>query len=326
MCGVSNVWGSETIENAESAKLFFSKGEALFENEAYLEAAATFRRAYELAPHPSALCNIGYSYEFASEYAKAIIAYREYLDSAFDKEPDTVIDIRNRLAMLRHMVGELNIQCQPAECTVEVDGLVKGETKEGTLLVVMKPGKYSVTVRWRDDARIVTKEYPVEAGRMTHARFSYETTLKAAASAARRRSVSSVDGDGDESAGASPSTIRLNADDDKTGGTTSGTTIAVYALGGSALAGGVMVSVFGGLTLSSKKRYKDSNYRDADAWNDTRRNKIITNVSVGFSLAMVASAVAITFFRSRSDQQEGKKTSLSLSSNPGNVLSLKGRF
>ena len=318
-CAVDETYGDdETPDNTAAARTLFTKGEALFEEGAYLEAAAAFQRAYELSPHPAVLSNIGYCYEYANEHAKAVTVYREYLASPFEKDADTVTDIQNRLAMLQLLVGELHIRCKPDDCTVEVDSVLKGKTIGGELAVVIAPGVYSVTVRW-DDARATTDDYRVEAGEITNARFSVE---KAA----------DVEAQPKPKTGTAPpivdvSTAPLKDTDthDDAPNETTASLVAFYALSGGALASGIMVSVFGGLTLASKKDYKDSDYRDADARDATRRNKIITNVSIGMAAALAAGAVTVKLLDVRSKKRE-KRLALSLRLGGGRELSLKGEF
>ena len=298
------VMGADGPSDAESAKAFFVKGEELFEAESFLEAAAAFRRAYELAPHPSALCNIGYSYEYANEHAKAVTVYQEYLESAFEKDPYTVSDVRNRLTMLRLLVGELNIQCLPEDCTVEVDGVIKGKTSDGTLVVIMSPGKYSVTAK-NDDNRMVTHEYRVEAGQKTNARFELNEDQEEETEQQEKVSTPVEDQSGPTGMAAP--------------------TIAFYGLAGGAVAGGVMISVFGGLTLKARNEYESSAYRDAGARDAAKRNKIITNAAIGVTAAFALGAAAVKFFEIRSRRKESSRA-FTLDFNVGNVWGMRGRF
>ena len=297
-------------DNAD-AKVYFTEGERLFDAGSYLEAAAAFQRAYEASPHPAVLINIGYCYEYAKAYVKAVTVYKEYLSTDFEKDPATVEDIKKRLAVLELMVGELHINCLPNDCKVEVDGVLKGQTEGGSLVVVMDPGKYSVAVSG-DRVQSDTGTYRVEAGEKTYARF----TLKP-------KKVESSPTPGTEGP---PKTTGASA----TRNTTQNRSArnlkpAFIVLTGSAIAGGVLVAVFGSLTLSAKSDYEASEYRDASARDATLRNKLITNVSIGAASALAVGALAVKLVDLRS-AENSKNLALSLGVESGTTLAIRGRF
>ena len=300
-------------DDAASAKMYFEKGEELFEERAYLEAAAAFQRAYEISPHPAVLSNIGYCYEYAKAYVKAVTIYREYHSTPFEKDPATVEDIRNRLAELQLMVGELHIKCQPGECTAEVDGVLKGDTTDGTLIVIMAPGKYSVTVR-RDDEQSASTMYRVEAGEKTYARFSF-------------KSASGVEGSSPSEGAEPPSIAGASATATPNGKSKRATRlkIAFFALSGGALASGIMIAVFGALALKARNEYEDSAYRDSEARDAAKRNKLITNISIGVASALAAGAVTVKILEIRSNKRE-KNLEISLALDAKNIFSLQGSF
>jgi len=299
-------------DDAAASKRYFKKGEELFEDGAYLEAAAAFQRAYEITPHPAVLTNIGYCYEYAKAYVKAVSIYREYLDTEFEKDPATVEDIRNRLAQLLLMVGELHVKCDPGECSVEVDGVLKGNTKDGKLVIIMAPGKYAVMVR-RDDEQSDSVKYRVEAGEKTYARFSFENPDEVEASPEEEIAEPPPP----------PSPPDDTLDSKPTG--SRGLKVAFFALTGGALASGVVVAAFGALTLKVKNEYKDSAYRDPDARDAAKRNKLITNISIGVASAFAVAAVTVKVLEVRSHKRE-KNLELSLAIDANNLLGLQGSF
>ena len=314
LCIFANqVFGDEPVDDTDDAKVFFTKGESLFEAGTYLEAAAAFQRAYDIAPHPAALVNIGYCYEYANEHAKAVAVYQDYLDSPFEKDPQTVGDVRNRLAMLKVMVGELHIQCQPVDCAVEVDGVYKGDTVNGVLAIVMNPDKYTVSVKGRDE-QFVSREYRVEAGEKTNARFELGPESGVAPITPSNTIVSRSNSDVLSASTTDAEAEKLTRAD-----------ILFYSLTGGAVAGGAMIAAFGALTLKEKTTYKDSGFRDADARDRATRNKLITNISVGITSLLAVGAITVKALQLRSYKRE-KRLSLTMTLDGGGVLGLAGRF
>ena len=311
VCAAREGVSAESADNAAAAKMLFTKGEELFAEGAYLEAAAAFQGAYDLAPHQAALSNVGYCYEYGNKPVKAVAVYNEYLAASFEKDPETVADIRTRLVKLQHLVGQLHIQCHPDDCTVDVDDVPKGKTKGGELVVVVAPGSHTVTVRGIAGT-ISTGDYQVAAAEDVEARFM----------------------SGEEDEAESPMSVEtppspetsIETDTDGETGYRNASKIAFYALSGGALASGIVMSVFGGLTLASKKEYEASEYRDPEARDATKRNKVITNVSLGLASAMAVGAVAVKLLDIRSGKREKQRSSLSLRLTAGNVVSIQGRF
>ncbi len=297
---------------SSAARASFAKGEELFEAGAYLEAAAAFKQAYDISPHPSALSNIGFSYEYAKSYVKAITIYREYLGGDFEKDPATEEDIRNRLAGLLLLVGELHITCRPQECTAEIDGVLKGDTKDGTLVLLLEPGKYAVLVRQGDELSR-SETVRVEAGEKTFARFSFENELTAPSKA------EGVGASSEPSARRSRDTLayKLKA--------ASQLKLAFFTMGGGALVGGTLIVVFGALTLKFKKDYRDSEYRDPEARDRTQGFKSATNISIGIASVLAAGALTVKFFEIRLGKH-GENVQISLAADGDRIIGMKGSF
>jgi hypothetical protein len=296
-------------DKASTARTYFAKGEELFEKGEYLEAATAFQQAYALSPHPSALSNIGYCYEYAKSYVKAVTTYREFLAADLEKDPTTVEDIRNRLARLQRLVGELHIQCRPGECTAEIDGVLKGDTSDGTLVLLMEPGKYSILVRQADE-QSRSGIYRVEAGEKTFARFSFENELTA-------------QGKG-ESVGSSPMPSQTRSKEELAYKLKI-MKVAFYSLTGGALVSGTLIVVFGALTLKFKSDYTDSGYRDPEAQSRTHTFKSATNISVGIASVLAAGALTVKIFEIGLGKREANiKISLAVDGN--NIFGIKGSF
>ena len=311
---------AESPENVVSAKSMFAEGESLFDEGAYLAAAAAFQRAYELAPHPSTLVNIGYCYEFAKEYVRAISIYDEYLQTPLEKSSKTAEKIRNRLAMLKLLVGEMHVFCDPVDCIVEIDGVVKGDTADGEMVIMMAPGTYTVTVRG-DNEQIVNREYRVEAGQKTNARFTVKKNTEDMAPLLPEAENTIV-------AEPMPTEIADTHPHDEVPrekGTPLKLKIGFFTLFGATLAGCMLTSYFGVQTLKSKSEYEDSGYTDARARDDTIHNKRMTNVFVGATALLAAGALSLRLILVRR-QDRYPQRKLSLSIDVGNTVGVLGRF
>ncbi len=68
-----------TPEAEAQAKLHFRQGKAEFELGRFAEALAQYEKAYQIAPLPGLLFNIGQCYRNLGKYEKAIFAFRLYL-------------------------------------------------------------------------------------------------------------------------------------------------------------------------------------------------------------------------------------------------------
>jgi tetratricopeptide (TPR) repeat protein len=63
------------VDDEAEGRRRFRRGEELYKQERYLEAAREFEAGYESAPRPLFLLNIGHSYRLAREFVKAKKAY-----------------------------------------------------------------------------------------------------------------------------------------------------------------------------------------------------------------------------------------------------------
>lgn len=132
-----------TDQNRVQAAEAFKKGQVLFENGEYLEAAATFERAYRLAPHPSVLANIGFCYDEVGDYPRAVSAFREYMKRPNPQTPKDTAKISRYLERMKSKVGDLVVNCSAANCEVVVDGVPRGLAPTS---IVLLAGPHAVNV------------------------------------------------------------------------------------------------------------------------------------------------------------------------------------
>ncbi|MCU0664173.1 MAG: tetratricopeptide repeat protein [Myxococcota bacterium] len=112
-------------DKAQAADAFLD-GQKLFSKGAYLEAAALFERAYHLAPHPAVLANIGYCYDAAGDYPRAVEVFREYLKQPNSDSPESNKEIVKYLKKTAAKVADLHVNCFGARCEVTVDKVPRG--------------------------------------------------------------------------------------------------------------------------------------------------------------------------------------------------------
>lgn len=67
------------LDDKAAAKEAFDRGKRFFNTAQYVNAAAAFRRSYELSGNPDLLFNIGQAYRLAGQNEQAIAAYRSFL-------------------------------------------------------------------------------------------------------------------------------------------------------------------------------------------------------------------------------------------------------
>jgi tetratricopeptide (TPR) repeat protein len=145
-----------TEPEKDQAAASFLAGQELFRQGAYLEAAAAFEKANSLRPHPHALANIGYCYDEASDYPRAVEAFRKYLENPTQENPQFNARIKNRLKELEPKVGDLEVKCHSLRCEVIADGISRGVSPKSFVLLA---GSHEVQVVALDEG--VTLNYAV---------------------------------------------------------------------------------------------------------------------------------------------------------------------
>lgn len=113
----------------------FQRGVALYNETDYRAALVEFRRAYETAPNPAVLYNIGQTYYQLQSYAQALTTFERYLaesgdDASHKKEVDDTVEI------LRARVGKLQLAVNLDGCEITVDDELAGKTPIGEPVLV----------------------------------------------------------------------------------------------------------------------------------------------------------------------------------------------
>jgi hypothetical protein len=105
--------------SSREAGKHFQRGVALFNEADYNAALVEFKRAYELAPNPHVLYNVGQTNYQLQNYATAITAFEAYLAEA---QPATHrAEVESTLETLRARVGRLEITADTPNVEVSVD-------------------------------------------------------------------------------------------------------------------------------------------------------------------------------------------------------------
>jgi hypothetical protein len=110
-------------DDMAAAKEAFSAGRSQFESGEYAEAAASFRRAYELSPSWKLLYNVGQCEALAKRPGLALQAFEAYLSQGGDDvPPDRREEVLSEVERLRKMVGAVHVTA-PDGARVIVDGV-----------------------------------------------------------------------------------------------------------------------------------------------------------------------------------------------------------
>src|SRR5262245_37490779 len=92
------------------ASMHFGRGAELFQDGHYRAALVELQRAYEIAPNPRVLYNIGQTHAALGEFVEALHAYEEYLASAGTSVPSARrAELDEELAQLRRHIATLTI-------------------------------------------------------------------------------------------------------------------------------------------------------------------------------------------------------------------------
>src|SRR3954466_11859618 len=91
--------------DVELAKAHFRTGEIYYERGRYPDAAREFEEAYRLSNRAELLYNMGKSYDGAGDHARAIAAYRRWLEQM--KESPDRETVAQRVNALGGLVGKI---------------------------------------------------------------------------------------------------------------------------------------------------------------------------------------------------------------------------
>lgn len=139
----------------------FQRGVSLYTDTDYRAALVEFRRAYELAPNPTVLYNIGETYYQLQNYSQALVALQRYLNEAgagAQHRPE----VEKTLDILQSRVGHVALTTNVPDCDVAIDDEPVGRTPLAEPIVV-SVGRRKVTVTHAGRAP-ETRQIDVAAG------------------------------------------------------------------------------------------------------------------------------------------------------------------
>ncbi|MBI4703107.1 MAG: PEGA domain-containing protein [Deltaproteobacteria bacterium] len=120
-------WAQAQPDPKAIARQIFAHAIELLDKGDYAQAAAEFRRAYELSPHYSVLYNLGQVHVELGKPVEALDAFERYLQGGGG---EIVADRRKKveedIERLKGRVGELSIAVTPAAAAVSLDGRALG--------------------------------------------------------------------------------------------------------------------------------------------------------------------------------------------------------
>jgi PEGA domain/Tetratricopeptide repeat len=138
----------------ELAKAHFATGELYYERGRYPDAAREFEEAYRLSQRPELLYNMGKSYDGIGDHARALAAYRRFLNAVV-VSPDRA-QVTDRAKQLQLLVGVVTIKASVDGSAVTIDGLAVGTTPLAEALE-LNPGAHKMEIvhegfaTWRGD-------------------------------------------------------------------------------------------------------------------------------------------------------------------------------
>jgi tetratricopeptide (TPR) repeat protein len=258
-----------TSFKSELAEAHFTNGTRLFEAKNYIEAAEAFKSAYQIAPHPTVLVNVGLCYERAGDNVRAIEAYSSVLEDLHIDKSEAA-GIRARIDALKNKVGRIVIECPVETCSVLVDGMKAGRAP---LAVNVAPGSHAVEGLLASGA-VVQNIIDVTAGQEISVSIQSETSALHT---------------GPSPPNVVPANVVLATDDGKRSALLR---TPFWVATGVAVVGIAGIVAFGVRTSQLKDDYEKSERLDDSIRNDGLQSRMLTNVSIVISAVGAAAASA----------------------------------
>lgn len=123
----------------------FSAGVALYNEADYRAALVEFKRAYEIAPSPTVLYNIGQTHFQLQNYAAAYLTLSRYLSES-GAGADHKAEVAQTIQLLQARIGKIAITTDVAGAEITIDDEVVGKTPlAAPILVSVGRRRVSVT-------------------------------------------------------------------------------------------------------------------------------------------------------------------------------------
>jgi len=274
------------VEAAEA----FKTGQALFNKGEYLEAATAFERAYHLAPHPAVLANIGYCYEEAGDYPRAVEVFRKYLKQPNPDRPDSNREIAALLKKLERKVGNLLVNCRPTRCEVTVDNIPRGMAPTSLVLLA---GTHIVDVAAVDGIETRHYEVTIKAG----GEFEVDADLSASPPSPYQPPPVKQDKEPPPLSDTSPvsqkASPRLRA--------------PFWVATAATVAGAGSVAVFAGLTHKTREQFDEGGSTDAELKERGENLRLGTNIAIGVTAAAATTALVLAIVDLKRDPEKNAK-------------------
>ena len=312
LLGVPTLAAGQADEASEQLKktaaVEFAQGTQLFAAGEYGEAAEAFTKAYEARPHPAVLANIALCYDKAGRFPEAVIYYRRYIANPVEKGKNA--EIRQRLQELKNQIGEFDIECPTAGCSIRVDGEDRGPAPVNA---VVEPGSHKIEASVDGELRESIMER-ADAGTVVRVRLRADKAGDGPAPVAP--GVPAAEG----------GTGEAPAERDVSLG------VPFWIASGVTVAAGATTVAFGVLTIKARDDYEASGYTDADLKEKGERDRLITNVMIGVTAAAGVAAVSFAihdiFFADKEEPAEdtGEGPEVAVVPGPGVGLGVAGAF
>ncbi|MBN2340480.1 MAG: hypothetical protein JXX29_12610 [Deltaproteobacteria bacterium] len=141
----------------------FNRGNVLFTEERYVDAAESFREAYQAKPSWKLWYNIGQAEAAAKHYGLGLVAFETYLSEGGDQvPPDRSREVLAAIKRLRELVGSLDVVADPG-CEVFVDGVQRGTTPLDALIKLSAGTMHDVVVK-KDGAELIRRSIRLSGG------------------------------------------------------------------------------------------------------------------------------------------------------------------
>lgn len=134
---------AQPAPDTQEAGRRFAAGVTLYNEADYRAALVEFKRAYDLAPNPRVLYNIGQTYYQLQNYAAAFETLSRYMSDAGDKAPHAA-EVKQTLETLRTRIGKIDVVTEAgAEVAIDDEAPVKAPFSAPVLVSV---GRHRITV------------------------------------------------------------------------------------------------------------------------------------------------------------------------------------